>query len=318
MGFRGTTSSSFSINSFSSTELNRFGSAPRVKTKPNKTSTSTNLKRQISDSYVPDDYFSSRKRRHSADSLKNDSVDKDSSLLENSNDNNNSRESAIDLAKCVNEIGQALRGFDVESLDANFLSSDLLSSDSTQSGMSNLTISGGNISTNLSADNSLSSSLSLCQTMGINHGVSSNLAVNLGGSQNPIVVEQGQVVNQLLAPNMAVTKGMMVSLPNVTQVQNLAVYQGNLKEILPAPSSVKQQCTSPGLYVTSQVCGASRSTVHFTSILFSFLLLSDPSSSFSFLSSDFFPYHALCCIILHYDVLHCTVLLFQIDPLCSY
>ena len=243
------------MNSFSSTELNRFGSVPRVKTKSSKTSTPTNLKRQISDSCVSDEYFSSRKRRHSGDSLKNDSVNKDNNILEHSlNDNNNSRESAIDLAKCVNEIGQVLHGFDVESLEANFLSSDLLSSDSTQSGMSNLTISGGNISTNLSADNSLNASLSLCQTMGINHGVSQNLGVNLGGSQNQIVVEHGQVVNQLLAPNMAVTKGMMVSLPNVTQVQNLAAYQGNLKEILPAPSSIKQQSSSTGLYVTSQVC----------------------------------------------------------------
>ena len=254
MNPRGATPSSFSTNSFSSTEPSRFGPVPRVKTKSNKANSSANLKRQISDSFVPDDYLSLRKRRHSADSLKNDSVNKDSNLLENTlNDNNNSRESAIDFAKCVNEIGQALHGFDVESLDANFLSGDLLSSDSSQSGISNLTITGGNISSNISDNTTLNSTLSLCQPMGINHGMSQNLSVNLGSSQSPIVVDHSQVVTQLLAPNMAVTKGMMVSLPNVTQVQNLAAYQGNLKEILPAPSSAKQQSTSTGLYVTSQV-----------------------------------------------------------------
>ena len=280
MNSRGIKSSSFSTNSFSSTEPNRFGSVPRVKTKSNKTTTSTNLKRQISDSYSPGDYFSSRKRRHSADSLKNDSVNKDSNLLENSlNENNNSRDSALDLAKCVNEIGQTIHGFDVESLDANFLSSDLLSSDSTQAGMSNLTISCGNVSTNLNANTSLNSSLSLCQTMGINHGLSPNLGVSLGSSQNPIVVDHGQIVNQLLAPNMAVTKGMMVSLPDVTQVQNLAAYQGNLKEILPAPSSSKQQNSSTGLYVTSQVSFASQ-----IALSSSLLFLLSGSNSWAFLS----------------------------------
>lgn len=253
MGSRAERASSFVMNSYSSTEPSRFGSVPRVKTKT-KSNSSANLKRQISDTSVPDDYLSLRKRRHSADSLKNESVNRDTNLLENStNDNNNSRDSSIDLAKCVTEIGQGLRGFDVESLDTNFLSGSLLSSDTNQSGISNLTITGGSLPVNMNQDIGLNSSLSLCQTMGLNHAVSPNLSLNLGAQQNPIVLEHGQVVSQLLAPNIAVTKGMMVSLPNVSQIQNLSAYQGNLKEILPALSSSKQQNTSTGLYVSAQV-----------------------------------------------------------------
>lgn len=250
LNLRGLSSSSSSMNSYSSTDASRFGSVPRVKTKSHKTNSANSLKREFSESSIAADFSSSRKRRHSSDSLKNESVSKDATgLLENSlNDNNNSQESAIDLAKCVNEIGQALRGFDVESLDANFISGALLSSDSSQSGVSNLTITGGNISSSQGTDTGLNSSLSLCQTVGLNHGLSPNLSLNLGAAQNPIVLDHGQV-SQLLAPNIAVTKGMMVSLPNVSQVQNLSAYQGSLKEILPAPTSGKQQNTQAGLQV---------------------------------------------------------------------
>ena len=245
--------SSFNLNS-SSTETSRFGSVPRVKTKGGKANANS-LKRQISDTYLTENYSASRKRRHSADLSRIDLVNKESSLLENTmlNDNNNTKDSAIDLAKCVNEIGQALSGFDVESLDTNFLSGTLLCADTNQTGVSNLTISGGNITTNLNPNLSLNSSLSLCQTMGITPGIHQNLNLNIGGSQNPIVVDQGQLVNHMVAPNVAVTQGMMVSLPNVTQVQSLAGYQGNLKEILPAPNPIKQQGSSAGIYIAAQV-----------------------------------------------------------------
>ena len=234
-------------------ENSHLGPVPRVKTKSKANSSA--IKRQFSlnsDAHRSQSSSASRKRRHSSDSLKAAALDKDTNLIDsNSGDNNNVYDSNMDLARTMNEIG-LLNCIDVESLEPSLPPGTLLCTDMNQTGGSNLTISGGSITANLNSNMNLHSSLTLCQTMGLNPGIAQNLVQNPGLSQTQLIVDQGQVVNHVVAPNVAVTQGMMVSLPNVTQMHSSG-YQAHLKEILPAPSLGKQANSSTGVYITTQV-----------------------------------------------------------------
>eukprot|EP00794_Sanderia_malayensis_P005848 gene5848-6547_t len=239
------------LNSSLRDNSSNLGPVPRVKTKLVK-SNGTRVKRQFSMSNdASRSHSATRKRRHSADPSKVDNVNKEVNVSEvNSGDNNNIVSEMVnsDVALTMNEIGQVLNSLDTNSLDASLISSSILCSDANQTGTSTLTITGGNITGNLNNSMNLNSSLTLCHTMGINPQMQQSGSL----STTQLVVDQGQVLNQVVAPNVAVTQGMMVSLPNVTQVQNLTAYQGNLKEILPAPCPGKQLNSSVGVYIAAQ------------------------------------------------------------------
>ena len=227
------------------------GPVPKVKTKGGKPHVGVKRQFSLSSNIHSSDSHTHkvpRKRSHSVDLSKLEPSNEVNGISNLTNNNHLNPDNALNIESLANLENSPLE------LSLNAVSSTLLANNINRTSSSTFTISGATVSSsNLNTSLNLNSSLNLCQTMGINPGISQTQMIV---DQSQLPVNQTKVgVNHMVAPNVSVTQGMMVSLPSVTQVTNVNVFQSNLKEILPAPSSGRSIAPSPtsGLYTKSQV-----------------------------------------------------------------